>query len=239
MIVSHSLKFIFVHPLKTGGTSVSMALDPHLAWDDIVIGGSPRGQAIEATYGERFGMRKHSPVAEIERVVGRRLLRRYFVFATVRHPVDRMCSFYNFIATRLDKFSEQSGVARADILRHIERHPNAVKNAPQLGWHASQVLLSTSGFSEFIRSAIKPMGNGLMSQFDHLKSGTDGQIHCTAYRLEDSVTWVPELAERLGVPLALEQRNRSTASVTPESVSREDLSFIESKYATDYAAFGY
>src|SRR5215469_1250703 len=97
MIISHSRKFIFVHIHKTAGTSVEIGLDPWLSWDDVVLGSTPRGQAINNTYHARFGLNKHSSIAEIERVCGKQLVDGCFTFATVRHPVSRLCSLYNFV----------------------------------------------------------------------------------------------------------------------------------------------
>jgi Sulfotransferase family len=238
MIVAHSYKFVFVHPQKTGGTSVSFALDPFLAWDDVVLGGTPRGQAIDQAFGDRFGLRKHSTVAEIERVCGRAVTENYFVFATVRRPLERICSFYNFVGHKLNRASAQTGIPLAGMLAHIERHPNAVKRHPALGWHASRLFLKARDFSEFIHAEFT-QGQGFLPLTDHLESGADGRVHCQAYRIEDSATWVPQLAERLGGEFDLGRRNTSNAIVAADSVSAEDRRFIEERYAADYAAFGY
>src|SRR5215469_2544795 len=58
MIISHSRRFIFVHIHKAGGTSVEQALDPHLAWNDLILGGSQFGEKIQGAYQKRFGLNK-------------------------------------------------------------------------------------------------------------------------------------------------------------------------------------
>ena len=52
MIISNSHKFIFVHVMKTAGTSVSAALDPWLRWNDIAIGGTRFGEQIQPARAE-------------------------------------------------------------------------------------------------------------------------------------------------------------------------------------------
>ena len=39
MIISHTHRLIFVHIQKTAGTSVTVALDPFMGWNDIILGG--------------------------------------------------------------------------------------------------------------------------------------------------------------------------------------------------------
>ena len=70
MIISNSHRFIFVHVLKTGGTTVCAALDPFLRWNDVVLGGTEFGERMNGPYRDRFGLRKHSTAQEIRAVVG-------------------------------------------------------------------------------------------------------------------------------------------------------------------------
>ena len=48
MIISNSHKFIFVHILKTAGTSICAALDPTLRWNDVILGGTGFGEKMNA-----------------------------------------------------------------------------------------------------------------------------------------------------------------------------------------------
>src|SRR5215469_11368082 len=107
MIISHSRQFTFVHIHKAGGTSVERALDQHLAWNDLILGGSPLGEKIQAPYSARFGLNKHSTVSDIERVCGSRYIEEFYLFALVRHPVARLCSIYNFVATMLNNWAQR------------------------------------------------------------------------------------------------------------------------------------
>ena len=115
MIICHSRRFVFVHVHKTGGTSIKTALDPLLQWNDLILGGTPIGEYLNEVYRQRFKLSKHASVAEIDKVCGTALCDEYYVFATVRHPVDRLCSIYNFIGGIVARSLAREGIA-ADSL---------------------------------------------------------------------------------------------------------------------------
>ena len=115
MIVSHSRRFIFVHVNKAGGTSMELALAPHLAWNDLVLGTTELGQAMKGPYQRVFGLSEHSSLDEIAAVCGREIVRAYFSFALVRHPVARLVSMYNFIHSYLQDAGRATGWSRASF----------------------------------------------------------------------------------------------------------------------------
>ena len=162
MIISHSRRFIFVHIHKAGGTSVEQSLDPYLAWNDLVLGGSPFGERIQGPYKTRFGLSKHSTVAEIESVCGAQYLEDYFVFSVVRHPLARLCSVYNFVATTVNNWAVRQNVSLEDARRLIT--PQAAKKMPGLAWLSTRIFLKTKGFSEFIRHDDIRQAPGFRSQ---------------------------------------------------------------------------
>jgi hypothetical protein len=238
MIISHSRRFTFVHIHKAGGTSVEQALDPYLAWNDLILGGSPLGERIQMPYAAKFGLNKHSPVADIEKTCGVRYTEEYYLFALVRHPLARVCSIYNFVATALNKWAEKQNISLSEVAGRIT--PKAARKTPALLWPTSRAFLTTNSFSEFIRHEKVKTAPGFRSQVSMLtgagRQGPKGEI----LRLEDYPKWAGPLGEKLGVPFELPQANRSTLRLTgPENVSAEDRAFVEDLFGADYAAFGY
>jgi hypothetical protein len=96
MIINHRYRFIFIHVPKTAGSSVTNWLSRFNNWNDIELGGTRYGEAIQPVYGERFKLYKHSTARQIRDVVGDDLWRSYFKFAVVRHPLARLASAYRF-----------------------------------------------------------------------------------------------------------------------------------------------
>ncbi|MGD0191533.1 MAG: sulfotransferase family 2 domain-containing protein [Rhizomicrobium sp.] len=238
MIISHSRRFVFVHIHKAGGTSVEQALDPHLAWNDLILGGSPFGERLQAPYKKRFGLSKHSSIADIEAVCGRSLIEDYFTFALVRHPVTRVCSIYNFVATTVNNWAVRHNVPLADVARRIT--PQAAKKAPGLAWLSTRIFLKTGGFSEFLRHKDIAQAPGFRSQTASLSSSLGNGPVGTIFKLEDYPSWAGALSEKLVLDFELPHANQSGVRlVEPETVSATDAELIRDMFNADFETFGY
>ncbi len=238
MIISHSRRFIFIHIHKAGGTSVEKALDPCLAWNDLIVGGSPYGESVQGPYMKRFGLNKHSTVAEIETVCGSSYLDEYFVFSLVREPLARLCSVYNFVASTVNNWAIRQNVPLEEAPRLIT--PQAVKKTPGLAWLSTRIFLKTRGFSEFIHHNEIAQVPGFRSQVSILSRKSSTSLAGEIFRLEDYPNWADVLSQKLSLDFRLPHANQSGLRlVAPEMVSAEDITFIENQFRDDYRAFGY
>jgi len=238
MIICHSRRFIFIHVQRTGGTSVELALEPYLDWSDLILGSSDLGEVISYHFEFRYGIGKHSTIADIERVCGEQICRDYYIFATVRHPVDRLCSLYNYVGATVRDGLERAGIAADQAAARLaDEFP---LDAPSLGWEASRAFIATANFSEFIRHEELSSDPGFRDQVSRFRSLSDGRIAVQPFRLEDRSAWVPELQNSLGVDIVLPHLNQAPRKlIVPDEVSGEDRRYIEARFAEDYAAFGY
>lgn len=235
MIISHSRRFVFIHIHKTGGTSMEVALDPHLAWNDLVIGSTPLGQAINDAYHKRFGLSKHSGLADIARICGRGVLEDKHVFALVRDPAARLCSLYNFVARMVERWSAQHGVGLDEIR---ERGEALAKDHPTLRWPASRAFYEADGFGGFLRHPRLHQDLAFRSQLSRV-SGVEG-IAVDAIPIERIAERLPALQERLGVTLTLPHLNRTERVLVRDAdLTGDDRAFIRERFAEDYDAFGY
>lgn len=100
MIVSHGRKYIFVHIPKTGGTSLSLALEAKAKKDDVLIGDTPKATNRRKRYKDiktSGKLWKHSRLTDIYGLVTQEQIESYFVFTIVRNPWDRMVSYYHWL----------------------------------------------------------------------------------------------------------------------------------------------
>lgn len=103
MIVSHKYRFIFLRTEKTGGTSLTAALQSLLDEGD-VQGKMNRPAwakyspihhgALKRHFPRWFGLHRHATARQVRDVVGRRFFDSYFKFAIERNPWDRQVSLY-------------------------------------------------------------------------------------------------------------------------------------------------
>jgi hypothetical protein len=237
MIISHSRKFIFIHIHKTGGTSIERALDPHLTWNDLILGGSRFGEQIQAPYAKKYGLNKHSSVSDIESICGPDILEQYYVFSLVRHPLARLCSMYNFVATTLNRWAQQQHIDLKDVARHIT--PEAAKKKPALKWASTKAFLNSANFSEFIRQREMAKAPGFRPQVICLANSRGG-LGAQFFRLEDYPGWLSPMQERLGIAFDFARDNESTLKLVDEAaVTDEDRAQVERLFQMDYEAFGY
>lgn len=109
MIVLHSKKFLFVHMLKTGGTSVGKALLPFVQEGDEAYGYTK--QYEEVSFENFTKMRetgqayphKHSKGRELHDIYGDKI-DDYAIVMTIRNTWSRVASWFHFCKARNEAF---------------------------------------------------------------------------------------------------------------------------------------
>jgi hypothetical protein len=100
-IVSHKYKFIYPHIPRTGGTSLTDLILPHLGRDDVM-------QNLE----------KHQALRTLQRGFRRKgVFDNYTKFAVVRHPFDRIASLHQGYTPKctMSSLIEQMDTGKVDI----------------------------------------------------------------------------------------------------------------------------
>jgi hypothetical protein len=98
-MISHKHKFIFIHVHKTGGNSIQRALSAYS--DDELISRPSVGVTdelgLQVFNRELFGDRdcKHFKLQDYYEALGEGISD-YFIFTSIRHPLDRLVSFNRF-----------------------------------------------------------------------------------------------------------------------------------------------
>ena len=129
MIVSHTYRFIFLRTEKTGGTSLTRALWPHLGEDDLRLKKdrpawarySPiHHGALQRRLPELFGPHAHATAAQMRRVLGRRVFDGYLKFAVERNPWDRQVSLYHHRCHKTGRTPDFDRDMRSAFYRNTE-----------------------------------------------------------------------------------------------------------------------
>lgn len=161
-MISDKHKFIFVHPAKTGGTSIEVALEPHSDCK-LVYGKNPRHDNPRVRYKKKNI--KHIRLDPARILVGGSLVG-WYVFATVRNPWDRCVSAWAY----------QSTIPERDVPPFSEWCPWRLSRMVPPGvteknWGALRPLLDQT--MDFIRVNIT-RGEVRFVRFESLQDDFDG-----------------------------------------------------------------
>ena len=212
MIISKGRGYVFVHIPKTGGTSLSLALEQRAMKDDILIGDTPkaiRRRNRVKVLNARGRLWKHATLADIDGVLSPSELDAMFVFTLVRNPWDRMVSYYHWLQDQ-----------RFD-------HP-AVGLSQQLGFE--DFVLHPS-----IRRSFKA------SPAHHYVTDVNGTERCRLYiRLEHFQDDAIPLFDHLGFSFSLPVSNQSPRSRDYQSYFTDrSRDAVASDNAEAISRFGY
>jgi len=119
MIVSHRHKFIFIKPMKVGGSAVEATIHPHLGEEDTVSTSLSYSQWRDE---DEFEIRRrncpedigaHATPHLVRSLVGEKVWTEYFKFSVVRNPWDMVVSAYWFRRSQHNPSSSFDAFVRA------------------------------------------------------------------------------------------------------------------------------
>ena len=209
---------------------MSHAMESHLEWNDFMTGGPKYGQDMNAVWGKRYGLEKHSTAREIINVVGENLWDEYFTFSFVRNPLSRMTSLYKWTLKRV----RQWGWKR--YARHIIK-PSRWKldfwDRPHV-----KAYLDTKSFSGFIRHPRLCESKMFKPQYEFLVR--EGKIDIDYVgKVESLQSDFAKICSHVGIEAELPHKNPSPSTSATEVYTRKDVRYIEREFESDYKAFGY
>jgi hypothetical protein len=210
-MISRTKHFLFIHVPKTGGNSISTALQ---TYTDIqfMAADSPKGFGVSENFwpiDPIYGSIKHFSVDKWSELLGKSISD-YFLFGTVRNPIDRAISLYFFMKQTL-------------INKQISWLEDNSEDARD--------LFSNSEFCKFLLS-------GVPSQLSFLNSTTGLAIHLMRYeRLVDDFAAV---CRQLGLKDAsLPVINASRRPPLKRLLDARTQKLLVEVFEDDFRSFGY
>lgn len=210
-MISRTKNFLFIHVPKTGGNSVSTALQ---TYTDIQFleANSPKGFGVRENFwpiDPIFGSIKHFSVDKWYELLGESISD-YFLFGTVRNPIDRAISLYFFMKQTL-------------IHKQISWLEDNSEDARD--------SLSQSEFRNFLLS-------GVQSQLSFVKSSAGLDIHLM--RFERLVEDFAAVCCQLGLNEAsLPVINASRRPSLKRLLDAKTKKLLAEVFEDDFRSFGY
>jgi hypothetical protein len=228
VIISHKFKFIFIKTVKTGGTSVEIALSKHLGDDDVITPISAEDEAIRQQLGYRgpqncwlpvhrgylgslsrlFLKRQrklkyfnHIGAESIRSHIGHSIWNKYYKFCFSRNPWDRAISLYYW------RYQSEPRPTFSDFIRS-----DGFRNIVRRGWDLFSI---------------------------------DGEVvvdRVCAY--ENLVTELEQVRQTVGIPEPLElpnakSRYRRGQTLHPAELPRRDIDLISAVASSEIKLMGY
>lgn len=234
MFIMNSKKIIFIHIPKTGGDSVSRALQKEMSWKDLILGGSEFGEQFVQVWSQMWDVSKHGTALEARDLVGSKNWTSYYTFSFVRHPFDRIVSYYGWARKMAQEKKQQLG------WRHYARHIPVIGNRWQpdmYSWNAVRAGMVTSSFSEFIRHPLIQDSIGFKPQYEFVYDSDNRLMVDFVGKLENFQEDLQAVAEKTGLSFSLPHKNKSKSREI--QYDKEDREYIAEHFKKDYSLFDY
>lgn len=241
MIISPSKEFIFIHLEKCGGTSVESALEPHLSWDDMIMGSTNFGESLQSLYFNRFGVDKvksemlwkHSSAQEIYQFIGADNWNDFKKFSVVRNPQELVKSLYNFSAT-VTKYH------LGRINREIWKERLRIKDYPQFfpfteGYLIEYVKseIDGSGINGFVENILSENYSFCSPQAERLSVVGSKNLGVIADLSTLTTEW-DHLTEHLGFDFNIPLLHLNKSENNNIELSSKSIKKIKHHFAIDY-----
>lgn len=233
MIISLNRRYVFVHIHKCAGTSIEVALAKSLKHNDIVLGSTKSGEKYQEFFKRAIGLNKHSTALEARGFLGDALYAKFYKFAFVRNPIDRLHSLYSY-ALKLAHDADLTDEER----RQFEQS-GQWPDRPPFRYKAVAAALESKSFSEFALHPLTWADAGAQPQWQSVCNPHGELIVDFVGKVESIEQDFNHICEKLEVTVPLEVKNSSRETKKAHELSPLALSTIRERFARDFQLFGY
>ncbi|QEY31808.1 hypothetical protein EVJ50_05685 [Synechococcus sp. RSCCF101] len=238
MIICNSREYIFIHLHKTGGSSLEIAVEPTLKWNDLLLGSTPIGEELDKYYLKKFKLHKHSSLSEVLATCENPNFHNYRYLSIVRHPLERALSLFRFISGIIDKYSINTGLTLPELSQDYD---NSKHLFWPLQWPAGEAYIKATGdLNEFFKQDALKRERAMKTQYSQLALGSNLPEQLRIIKLEELASCKNVISDYTGKTLAIPHENKSSpGKACIESLSEHSLGHLREIFAEDYLAFNY
>lgn len=230
-IISSSHRFVFVHLHKCGGSSVETAYQPHARWNDLVLGSTAEGEALQGIYQKLHGLHKHNSAADLAAKLPD-IWDDYWTFSMIRHPASIYESFYRWIHKILSTHGANNDMPLDEVKRRVLA--GEIKR-PFMVYEVTRPFCRAEDFNDFVRRFSKKSTLGTL----HDRLSRDGALIVDdVFKLEQADRLWAALSARAGATIDPAHANKGSA-LTGLAWSAEAVRIVNDRHAIDYETFGY
>lgn len=233
MIISLNKRYVFVHIHKCAGTSIEVALGKSLRHNDFVLGSTKSGEKYQEFFKRSIGLNKHSTALEARNFLGEQMYAKFYKFAFVRHPIDRLHSLYSY-ALKLAHDAELT-----DEERQVFEAKRQWPDRPPFRYKAVAAALESNSFSDFALHPLTWADAGAQPQWQSVCDSNGQLIVDFVGKVESIEQDFAQICEKLEVSVPLEVRNSSVEKKSAQELSQLALSTVCDRFAPDFKLFGY
>lgn len=218
MLISDKKKFIFIHVFKTGGKSITEALEPFAYNRD-------RGILAQTNPPRKVKPRHHISASKLILLIGKEKFNSYFSFAFVRNPWDWMVSvYYSRFKCPLAN-AEKASLILNEKIRQIGSFSNFVK----------QVFNDR----KFLPASVPEPFDFMYDQKDRVCS-SDGKLLVDFIgRFENLEMDFKEVCSRIGISTELPRLNTSDHKPYQQEYNAETQEMVRQLFEPDISYFNY
>lgn len=233
MIISLNKRYVFVHIHKCAGTSIEVALGKALRHNDIVLGSTKSGEKYQDFFKRAIGLNKHSTALEARKFLGEAMYDKFYKFAFVRHPVDRLHSLYSYAL----KLAHDAPLSEEEQ-RKLDAH-GEWPDRPPFRYKAVAAALESSSFSDFALHPLTWADAGAQPQWKSVCDDSGQLIVDFVGKVENIEQDFKQVCAKLEVEVPLEVRNSSHDKKTAQALSPLAHATICDRFARDFSLLGY
>tara|TARA_B100002019_G_scaffold232553_1_gene206425 strand:- start:2871 stop:3542 length:672 start_codon:yes stop_codon:yes gene_type:complete len=218
-MINHEIKCIFIHIPRTGGSSISTAINQR----------KKKGERFDSIRNVKEKNKIHYTISQAKKTFGEDIYNEYLTFSFVRNPWDRLVSQYKWRIAKNENDVKNKTFKEWVVWRHknwlnwLVNPRKIIRGVPQIG-HRERAIMLTKSFDEIYDN----INNKVLVDF--------------VGRYENIVTDIKKLCKKLNINEEIvlpHKHNTKNSKHYTEYYDEDTINIVKEFYANDINILGY